>query len=167
LTTKTDAQNPLFLTGPKRTRTPLEIRRDAAQATLEKFRDVPFEAGKTDCAQIVKFHLRQLGRPLKFGEPLNYKSMLQARALLKRLGFASVGDALGSKFPEIVPAMALVGDIIELAAEEDEKARALGGLVIYLGNNAVFGFHETLPGGTVMRIGEPGYQPPLRAWRVL
>lgn len=167
MTTTTDAQNPLFLTGEPRTRTPLEIRRDAAQATLERFRDVPFEAGKTDCAQVVKFHLRQLGRPLKFGQPLNYKTMMQARGLLKRLGFASVGDALGSQFPEIVPAAALVGDVIELAASEDEKARGLGGLVVYLGNNAVFGFHEELPGGTVMRIGEPGYDPPLRAWRVL
>ena len=162
-----DPINPFVLDDAPRTRTPLERRVDAAQATLDKFRAVPFEPGKVDCVQVLKFHCRTLGRPLKFGKPLAYRTLLQGRALLRRHGFASIGDALSSQFAEITPAMALVGDLVELVALEDEETRGLGAIVVYLGNNAVFGFHEATVGGTVMRIGEEGSDAPLRAWRVL
>lgn len=162
-----DALNPFVLEKGPKTRTPLEIRRDAAQATLDKFREVPFEPGKVDCVQVLKFHLRKIGRPPKFGVALNYGTLLQGKAALRRIGFASIGDALSSKYPEITPAACLVGDLIELAALEDEATKGLGAIVVYLGNNAVFGFHEATVGGTVMRIGEPGSVPPLRGWRVL
>lgn len=162
-----DAVNPLFLEEKPRTRTVLERRRDAAQATLDKFRGVEFDPGKVDCVQVAKFHLRTIGRPMKFGVPLNYKTLGQGRALLRRLGFASIGEGFSSMFPEIAPASALVGDLVELVALEDEATKGLGAIVIYLGNNAVFGFHEAATGGTVMRINEPGTDRPLRAWRVL
>lgn len=165
--TNRDAQNPFVLEAKPTERTVLELRRDAAQATLDKFRDVPFEAGKVDCVQVAKFHLRQVGRPLKFGIPLTYSSLLQGRAILRRLGFASIGDAFSSRYAEIAPASALVGDLVELAALEDEETKGLGAIVVYLGNNAVFGFHEAVTGGTVMRIGERGADAPLRAWRVI
>ena len=36
-------------------------RRDAAQATLDRFRDRPLRFGAQDCVRLVAFHLRQLG----------------------------------------------------------------------------------------------------------
>lgn len=159
-------RNPFALEDAPRTRSPLERRRDAAQATIDKFTDVPFEAGKADCVQVLKYHLRQLGRPLQFGRALNYKTLLQGKAVLRQLGFASIGDALSSKYEEIVPAAALIGDLIELRALEDEKTSGLGAIVVYLGNGAVFGFHEAAVGGCTMRIGD-GADAPLRGWRTL
>lgn len=161
------AVNPLYLEDKPRTRTILERRVDAAQATVDKFRGVAFDPGKVDCVQVAKFHLRTLGRPMKFGVPLSYKTLNQGRAVLRRLGFASIGEGFSSLYPEIAPAEALVGDLVELVALEDEATKGLGAIVIYLGNNAVFGFHEVATGGTVMRINEPGSDRPLRAWRTI
>lgn len=156
-----------FVFDEKREPTIIERRVAAAQATLDRFRDVPFEPGKVDCVQVAKWHCRQLGRPMKFGKPLSYKTLMQGRGVLRRLGFASIGEALGSLYPAITPAAALVGDLMELPALQDEKTRGLGALVIYLGNNAVFGFHEIAAGGTVMRINEPGADAPIGAWRLI
>jgi hypothetical protein len=147
-------------------RTPLEIRRDAAQATLDKFRDQPFAPGSADCAQMVRYHCRQVGRPLKFAAKLTYKSLLQGRRVLKGLGFATMAEALDSQFSPITPAAALVGDIVELRSSDDEATNGgLGALVIALGNQAFLGWHEDAVGGCVMRLGDK--EIPLRAWRVL
>lgn len=154
--------NPFVLEQPGEA-TVLERRRDAAQATLERFRDIPFKPGTVDCVKVSLFVLRQLGVAPKFGRPLNYKTLGQGRALLKSLGFADLPAVLDAHFPDIPPAAAIVGDIIEMEALEEGGSKGLGALVVYMGNGAVFGFHEATVGATVMRIGEA----PLRAWRVI
>ena len=147
----------------RKPRTVLEVRVDATQKTLDRFRDRPFKPGAADCVQIVKFLCRELGRPLKFGRALNYKSLLSGRAVLRRLGFATLGEALDSQFAQIAPAAALPGDIMEMPALDDPSVTGLAALVVYLGNGAVLGFHEIAVGAVVMRLEEPA----LRAWRTL
>ena len=145
--------------------TALERRVAAAQAVLDRFRDVPFDPGKSDCVQVLIALFRDLGVMPRYGKPIAYKSLLAGRAVLKRQGFASVAEWLDSFLAPITPAMALPGDILELEAEEGEAMRGLGAFVVYLGNAAVLGYHEIAVGGCVMRIGD-GVSP-LRAWRTI
>ena len=135
----------------------LAIRRDAAQATLDRFKDKPFEFGRYDCARLLAFHLRQLGIRTTMAKAGRYSSPLGAKRALKRLGvetMAQLADSYG--FERISPAAAVLGDLVELPSETD-----LGGLFIVLGNGRVLGYHENAVGAAVL-------QPikMLTAWRV-
>ncbi len=137
----------------------MQVRADAAQATLNRFRDQPFTWGKNDCARMVAFHLRQLGFKPQLSKAGTYKTALSARRALARAGFANLPDAIDALgLPRIAPAAALVGDIVQLEADSD-----LGALFVAVGNGRVLGYHEAATGAVVM-------QPtgaPLAAWRTL
>lgn len=140
------------------TPSPEMIRRaDAAQATLDRFKDRPFALGSFDCVRMVAFHLRQLGHTPPLSKGGSYTTLLGAKRALRRAGHASLAaalDALG--FPPIAPAEALVGDVVQLPAEDE-----LGALTIYVGNGRTLGYHQDVAGATVLQ--------PLRfagAWRV-
>lgn len=127
--------------------TPLEIRTAAAQATVSRFKDQAFAWGKTDCARMVAFHLRQLGYPVRLAKAGTYASALGARRALDRLGFKTLRDAVDSYgLTRIAPAAAVVGDIIELPAED-----GIGALGVAIGNGRVLAYHQDAEGAVVVQ----------------
>lgn len=119
----------------------------ATQATLDRFRDKSFTWGETDCAKIAAWHLRQFGYTPPLAKAGAYKTALGARGALRRLGFASVAEALDAMGMErVTPAAAWVGDIVM-----GESGDPFGAFGIYLGNDAMLGHHEHASGATVLR----------------
>lgn len=135
---------------------PLIVRRDAAQATLDRFRGQPFAWGRVDCGKMLHFHLRQLGRAIALGEASAYTTLLGATRALRKLGHASLPDALDAHFPQVAPAAAIVGDALALEADTP-----LGAITIALGNGRVLGFHEEAAGAEVLQPHQV-----LAAWRL-
>jgi len=125
---------------------PLIRRRDAAQATLDQFIDKPFAWGKFDCAKMVAFHLRALGHDVGLAKVGPYKTALGAKRAIRRFGHNSLIEALDARYPRVVGASALVGDIMALPADS-----GLGAIAICLGNGRILGFHEDTPGATVLQ----------------
>lgn len=126
---------------------PLHRRRDAAQATLDRFKDQPFRFGKNDCARLVAFHLRKLGYRPQLGKAGTYRTALSARRALARAGFKTLAeglDALG--LARIAPAAAVVGDVVQLEGDND-----LGALAVYVGNGRILGYSEDAEGACVMQ----------------
>ena len=121
-------------------------RRDAAQATLDRFRDRPFRFGRYDCVRLAAFHLRQLGHRPQLARAGSYASALAARRALERAGHRSVAEAVDALLPRIAPATALVGDIVQMDAEDD-----LGGLAVLLGGGRAIGYHQDLVGAGVLQ----------------
>jgi hypothetical protein len=132
-------------------------RRDAAQATLDRFRVRPFAFGSADCVQMLAFHLRQLGYTVLLSKGGQYRTALGAKRSLKRAGFDSVAAALdGQGLEAITPAAALVGDIVQGPGDD-----GFGAFGIYLGNGRIVGFHQAIAGADVL---QPIHLD--RAWRV-
>lgn len=112
-------------------------RRDAAQATLDHFRDKPFTWGKADCVRLVAFNLRKLGYRPSLAKGGAYSSEAGARRALKAAGFArleSTMDSIG--LPRIGHASCLAGDIVAITSGEDWPA-----LGVALGNGRVLAFN--------------------------
>lgn len=145
---------------------PVMVRRvTAAQATLDRWKDVPFQWGKADCATMIAGHLRSLGLKLRIGKAGSYKTALSARAALKRAGFESVAAAMDAHgFVRIPPAAAVVGDILMLSGDPDDNALGFDALSVAMGNGRVLCWHPDAEGAVVC-------QPPpimlVTAWAVL
>lgn len=135
----------------------MERRARAAQATLDKFKDKPFKFGKYDCGQMVRFHLRCIGRPVKSAKAGSYHSLLGAQRALKRLGYESLIDLMDAHFPRIAPAAAVVGDVIAMPGLEGP-----GALTVAVGNGRVLGYHEDAVGAVILQPSDY-----VAAWRVL
>ena len=147
----------------------LKARVEAAQKTLDEFRVRKFEIGKSDCAQMVKFHARAMGCPLKgIAKAGSYKTPLGMRRALRRLDAGTVGDLIDRQkgFLPIAPAARLPGDIVELADLGDDENEGAGGgaLVVALTNGRVVGYHEDAETAVVLQPGDSGSL--VRAWRV-
>lgn len=136
--------------------TEIEKRVAAAQATLDRFKDRPFNWGDADCGLMIAFHLRQLGIRPKLAKAGSWTSPLSARRSLRRLGAETMPQWADSRFKRIPPAAALVGDLIELPGDHE-----LGALTIAMGNGRVLGFHEAAIGAAVLQPVEF-----VAAWRV-
>lgn len=122
-------------------------RRDAAQATLDRYLGKPLAWGETDCARVVAHALRQLGRPAPLSKFGPYKTPLGAKRALLKAGYADLGQVMdGLGYLRIPPAAALPCDVIGLAAEELDVSLALA-----LGNGRVLGFHGDAEGAVVMQ----------------
>ncbi|UAK23678.1 DUF6950 family protein [Sphingomonas nostoxanthinifaciens] len=133
-------------------------RRDAAQATLDRFRTRKLRLGVNDCVRMGAFHLRKMGRKVQLPPTGAYSTVRGALKQLQARGFDDVAAALDAMgLPRIPPASAVVGDFLMLPANT-----ALGSLTIALGNGRVVGYHEDVPGGAAV------LQPVefLDAWRV-
>lgn len=131
----------------------LERRIAAVNATRSHFGGRPFEWGKTDCAKVASFHLRQMGhhKPLGIEKAGTYRTALKAKRALTKAGFVSLGDALdGAGLLRIPPAAALPGDLIITPGTDDWEA-----LTIVAGNMAILGFHEDVEGLQVIRLTAP------------
>lgn len=136
----------------------MEVRRRATQATADRFRDQPFAWGKNDCVRMVAFHLRKLGYRPKLAKAGSYSSALGAKRALARSGFKTIAEALDALGLErIAPAMALLGDIVQMPG--DSGFDALG---ISLGGRSLLGYHEDLPGAGSLKIIEA-----VAVWRVM
>lgn len=92
--------------------TELELRVAATSATFARFNGQPLVLGKTDCARMVAFHLKQLGFKLSLLKAGEYSTEVGARRALERLGVKSVSDLMDLHFPRIAPAEARVGDVL-------------------------------------------------------
>lgn len=123
-------------------------RQRAAQATVDRFRGVPFAYGKNDCARLAAFALRQMGYKPGLAKAGSYSSALGAARALKRLGhddLASVLDGLG--LLRIPPLAALPGDLIMLPGEGPFG----GALAMAVGNGRVLSYHEDLDGAEIVQ----------------
>lgn len=137
---------------------PVMLRRVAAtQATVDRFKGRPFRFGTNDCARMVAFHLKRIGRPVRLAGAGSYRSLLGARRALRHLGHDTLAAALDAQgLSRIAPAAAVVGDIVELPGEPP-----FGALSVAVGNGRVLGYHEDTAGAEIL-------QPTafVAAWRV-
>lgn len=135
----------------------LTRRRDAAQATLDKFRDQPFKWGVRDCSRVVAHHLRLMGHSVRLPPAGSYGSLLGAKRKLRDAGYASLAEALDAMgFERIAPAAALVGDIIQWPSETE-----LDALAVMLTNGRIAAYHQDALGLAVLQPVEF-----IAAWRV-
>lgn len=134
---------------------------DAAQATLNRFKDQPFAWGRYDCAKMVAFHLRKLGHQIGISKAGSYSTALGARRALNRLGWSSLSYGLDEvlHLERIAPARLVVGDIIQMPSESNTDA-----LAIALGNGRAFAYHEDEAGAIVV---QPVIESIVAAWRVV
>ncbi len=133
-------------------------RRDAAQATRDHFDGKIHNWGTVDCGRMIAWHLRQFSHRPRLNRFGSYRTARGAFAALKRAGFASMGavlDDLGLQ--RIAPADAKLADIVS-----GESSDPFDALAIYIGNEALFGFHEDVPHATTLRRIMPA-----AAWSVI
>lgn len=91
---------------------PLELRAKATSATFDKFNGQPLVLGKTDCARMVAFHLKQLGYKFSLLKGGHYSTVIGARMALKKLGVESLSEIMDQHFPRLESAAeALTGDV--------------------------------------------------------
>lgn len=133
-------------------------RRDAAQATYDRFGGIEHQWGRFDCAKMTAFHLRHLGHRVGISKAGTYSTALGAQRALKRLGWPSLSHALDEvlMLPRIAPAAAIVGDIIQLPGVEGMDAMA-----ICMGNGRALAYHEDVAGAVIVQPIEM-----IAAWRV-
>src|SRR3546814_6095563 len=92
----------------------------AAQATRDRFYGKPFKFGRTDCGQMIKWHLRKIGCPLKIAtKEGTYHSLLGAKKALAKIGYTDLIALMDDNFERIQPAAEMVGDGPALPGEED------------------------------------------------
>jgi|GEM_PF-478128 len=89
--------------------TELELRVAATSATFARFNGQPLMLGKTDCARMVAFHLKQLGFKASLLKAGAYSTEVGARRALTRLGVTSLSEIMDRHFERIAPAQAVVG----------------------------------------------------------
>ncbi|RSU58927.1 hypothetical protein BRX36_19880 [Sphingomonas sp. S-NIH.Pt1_0416] len=136
---------------------PLVRRADAAQATLDRFKDKPFQWGTRDCARMVAAHLRSLGYKVKLPPSGSYRSIRSATKALTAAGFDTVGAALDAMGLErIAPVATIVGDIIEWPSENN-----LAALGVVMGNGRMLAYHPDAAGAVIVQPVEF-----VAAWRV-
>lgn len=119
----------------------LPPRAEATQATLNKYRNKPFDWAKGNhCAALLRFHLKKMGHPVPPLPPV--RTAVGARRALDRLECADMGDVLARYLnrPEIAPAEMLVGDVVVTESE-----LGLGSVFVCAGPLKVFGWSEEAP----------------------
>lgn len=135
-------------------------RRDAAQTTLDRFKDQPFEWGRFDCAKMVAFHLRKMGYQIGISKAGSYSTALGAKRALSRLGWPNLSYALDEvlHLERIAPAFLITGDILQIPGEG-----VLDTMAIALGNGRAISYHQDEVGAVVV---QPVVADIVAAWRV-
>jgi hypothetical protein len=130
---------------------------EAAQATLDRFKDAPFRYGVRDCVRMVAMHLRKLGYRVRLPASGSYRSYRSALRQLRARGYDSLAAAMDDiGLERIAPSEAIVGDILQLPGDD-----AIGALGVAMGNGRALGYHQDAIGAVVVQ--------PLEitaAWRV-
>lgn len=123
-------------------------RQQAAQATVDRFLDQPYELGKNDCVRLAAFALRKMGRRPQLGKAGSYSSTIGAVRALKRAGFATLAEAMDALgLDRIAPAAALPGDILLVPAEGPFD----GALHVAVGNRRTISYHQDAIGATILQ----------------
>lgn len=99
--------------------TELERRVAATTATFNRFHGQPLVLGKTDCARMVAFHLKQIGFKASLLKAGAYSTEVGARRALERMGVKSLSEIMDLHFPRIAPAEARVGDVVCVRGQGD------------------------------------------------
>ncbi len=135
----------------------LELRVAATSATFDRFNGQPLVLGKTDCARMVAFHLKQLGFKPSLLKGGAYSTPVGARRALQRLGVSSLSEIMDRHFPRLEsPAAARTGDILA-GPSEGEMGDAMA---IRLHRDNALGFLDGVCGEVVMH-------QYVAAWRVV
>ena len=117
--------------------TELERRVAATTATFNRFHGQPLVLGKTDCARMVAFHLKQVGFKASLLKAGAYSTEVGARRALERMGVKSLSEIMDRHFPRIAPAEARVGDVCCV------RGQTLGdSMQVVLHRNHVLGLNE-------------------------
>ncbi|MGV3481488.1 MAG: DUF6950 family protein [Sphingobium sp.] len=128
---------------------PLQRRKKATQATMDRFAGKAFAFGSVDCAKMAAFHLKQLGVKVRLSRAGQYGSAAGAAGALRRLGFATLVEAVDGTCRRLPsPAYAMIGDLVSFPSDH-----AIGALGIVLGNGNMLAFHEDHDGPVVMTMG--------------
>lgn len=112
-------------------------RMKATQRTVDRFKGRKFKEWGRDCILLISTHAKHMGRPIKVPE---YRDAKSAHAVMKRLGFKTLAQAMDHHFERIEAHQILAGDIVEMPG-----ANGFSGLTIAVGNGRVLGFHEEIP----------------------
>lgn len=124
----------------------LDRRREATQATLDKFKNQAFNWGEgRHCVRLAHYHLRQLGR--KPPTLPRIRSALAAKKALTERGWESVSDMLDCILVRIPPAMMLTGDIVTVPGEE-----GLDAIFICAGPRKFIGWREDIEGCVILDV---------------
>ena len=126
-----------------------ERRREATQATLDKFKGKSFDwAEGRHCVKLAHFHLRQMGmRSPKLPTLPRVRSALAAKKALKERGWSSVSDMLDSVLVRIPPAMMRLGDIATVEGDD-----GLDAVFVNAGPRRLFGWREDQPVAVVLEV---------------
>lgn len=133
----------------------LIAKREAVQAAVEEFGGKPFAWGTVDCGKMVISHLRRLGWKIRTGG--TWRSAIGLQRFLRRHGGSGAACLDGWGLARIPPAMAIIGDIVEIGGEPP-----FGAFAIVVGNGNVLAFHQDVEGAAILHPDVP----PLAAWRV-
>jgi hypothetical protein len=133
----------------------------ATTAVIERFRNKEF-SWKTqgNCIHLARAQAAAMGHKVPIVP--QFRSAFGAAKALKATGHNSVISLLDSMLPRIVPAMAVIGDIVALATDE----RPVGGvtleaLAIHSGTNKLLGWRDGASGIVAVEVTEY-----LAAWRL-
>lgn len=133
-------------------------RQQVAQSAIARFRGIPLAFGTEDCARLATFVLYGMGHRSPLARARRYRTAAGAGRTMKRLGFASLIEAIdGIGLSRIPPAAALPADLVMLPSDD-----VFGGsLTVAVGNGRVLGYHEDLLGADILQPLEY-----LAAWRL-
>lgn len=140
------------------------LKRDAAQACVDRFLGRPLVWGSADCARLVAHDLHQMKIGVPFLKGAKYRSEAGAARELKRLGFSGLMDAVDALGLQRIPvAAATDADIVAFATEGRLWDCAL---TVVVGPQRVLGFGE-IEGQLRAGVAEPNLSAALAAWSVL
>lgn len=113
-------------------------RQRATQATLDKYRNKPFDWKKAiTCVHMARFHLRRMGH--KVPELPRIRGAIGATRALRERGWENVAQMLDAQasLERIAPAFMRVGDLAVLPGDE-----AMDSIVICAGMHKLLGWHQ-------------------------
>ena len=135
----------------------LVVRREAVEATIERFNGRAMKWGLVDCARIAAHDLRQLGIKTRLMKGQRYSSEHGALKALRDQGFSGLAQAVDEMLPRIAPAMAIQGDLVGMETDGDVWDVAL---CVGVGNGRVLGIQD----GRAMIL-QPDLSKAVTAWR--
>lgn len=132
-------------------------RRDAAQATRDRFFGKPLRYSIDDCIRMGAYHVRKLGHRVRLPASGSYRTATGALRKMKALGYDDLAAAVDAHgFARIAPAAAAVGDLVMMPGDA-----GLHSLAVCMGNGRVLGWHEDAAGAAILQPVEF-----VAAWRV-
>lgn len=135
----------------------LVVRREAVEATIQRFNGKPMKWGLVDCARIAAHDLRQLGIKTRLMKGQRYASEHAALKALRDQGFSGLAQAVDEMLPRIAPAMAIQGDLVGMETDGDVWDVAL---CVAVGNGRVLGIQDG-----VVAVLKPDLTKAVTAWR--